>query len=114
MRLAIVLALPIVLACGCVPATSAKSSTSAGTVTTLGGDATTGAQIFATNCAVCHGATGAEGGSIGPSLRNESQRMNFDTTVSWIEDPQPPMPGLYPKVLSEQQVRDVAAYVQSL
>ena len=99
---------------GCTPATVAKSDTSAGTASTLGGDATLGAKIFVANCSVCHGATGREGGTIGPSLRAERQRMTFAATVSWIEDPQPPMPKLYPQPLSKAQVRDVAAYVQSL
>jgi len=40
--------------------------------------------------------------------------MDYAATVSWIEDPQPPMPHLYPKVLTAQEVRDVAAYVESL
>ncbi len=106
--------LAIALLCGCVPATSAKSGETGGTATTLGGDAASGARIFSANCATCHGATGKEGGAVGPSLRNENERMDFGGTVSWIEDPQPPMPALYPKFLSEQQVRDVAAYVQSL
>lgn len=114
MKFAIALALPIVLACGCAPATSAKSDQTGGTAATIGGDAKAGAHVFSANCATCHGATGKEGGTIGPSLRYENQRMDYGGTVSWIEDPQPPMPALYPTVLSEEQVRDVAAYVQSL
>ncbi|HEX3458534.1 MAG TPA: hypothetical protein VHR97_11320 [Candidatus Baltobacteraceae bacterium] len=54
------------------------------------------------------------GGSIGPSLHEESRRMAYGTLVSWIKDPQPPMPHLYPQILGEAQVRDVAAYVESL
>ena len=73
-----------------------------------------GAAIFKANCATCHGPTGVEGGTLGPSLRHESRRLGYDAAVSWIEDPQPPMPKLYPKPLSEGQVRDVAAYVESL
>ena len=113
-RIAAALVLLSMLMCGCTPATVAKSGESAGTATTLGGDETVGAKIFATNCSTCHGATGREGGAVGPSLRNEKERMDFGGTVSWIEDPEPPMPKLYPQVLSRQQVRDVAAYVQSL
>jgi len=107
----------IALVCGlsaCAAATSARSDTAQGTAATLGGDATVGAKLFTTNCATCHGTTGREGGSVGPSLRNEKSRMDFGGTVSWIEDPQPPMPKLYPQFLTEQQVRDLAAYVQSL
>ncbi|MDQ2993319.1 MAG: cytochrome c [Candidatus Eremiobacteraeota bacterium] len=72
-----------------------------------------GKTTFAANCAVCHGATGTEGG-VGPSLRHERRRMDIANTTSWIEDPEPPMPKLYPTVLSEQDVQDVAAYVDSL
>lgn len=79
----------------------------------MGGDKKAGARLFAANCASCHGAQGA-GGGIGPSLRDESRRMNFETLASWIEDPEPPMPKLYPVPLSDEQVRDVAAYVQTL
>ncbi len=113
-RLVAGLALLAVSLCGCTPATVAKSDTSGGTATTLGGNATVGAKIFTTNCSTCHGATGREGGPVGPSLRDENARMDFGATVSWIEDPQPPMPKLYPQLLTDQQVRDVAAYVQSL
>jgi mono/diheme cytochrome c family protein len=77
------------------------------------GDADAGRTIFSTNCATCHGATGDEGG-IGPSLRGENVRMNYDQTIVWIKHPDPPMPELYPKFLSETEVDDVAAYVQKL
>ncbi len=72
-----------------------------------------GRSIFAINCATCHGATGTEGG-VGPSLRGERERKNYDATIAWIKNPQPPMPKLYPSLLTESAVDDVAAYVQSL
>ena len=56
---------------------------------------------------------GREGG-VGPSLRDEQARQNYDATVAWIENPLPPMPKLFPSPVSEESVRDVAAYVQSL
>jgi mono/diheme cytochrome c family protein len=62
---------------------------------------------------VCHGSTGVEGG-VGPSLRGENKRKNYDATIAWIKNPQPPMPKLYPSPLSEKAVDDVAAYVQKL
>ncbi len=98
----------------CSPAVTEKNDTTIGTAATSGGDRVAGKQIYVSNCATCHGATGLEGGVVGPSLRNEASRMEFSATVSWIEDPQPPMPKLYPKMLTKAQVRDVAAYVQSL
>jgi mono/diheme cytochrome c family protein len=72
-----------------------------------------GRLVFVTNCATCHGATGVEGG-VGPSLHNEHERKNDDATIAWIENPAPPMPKLYPSVLTQAEVLDVAAYVQSL
>jgi hypothetical protein len=40
--------------------------------------------------------------------------MSYGGLVSWIEDPQPPMPRLYPEFLTLSEVRDAAAYVESL
>lgn len=108
------IALATVLSSGCAPAVSAKTDTTIGTSTTLGGDKEAGAIAFTNNCSTCHGPTGAEGGAVGPSLRNEHQRMDFAAVDSWIKDPAPPMPKLYPQFLSDQQVRDLAAYVESL
>lgn len=79
----------------------------------LPGDAARGAQIFAENCAVCHGSTGREGGS-GPALAGEHRRKDTAAAIAWIKDPAPPMPKLYPMPLSEQDVADVAAYVEKL
>ena len=72
-----------------------------------------GKQIFNAQCAQCHG-PGGQGGGIGPSLRDEKSRKNFEQTQAWIKNPQPPMPKLYPAQISDKDVRDVAAYVQSL
>jgi mono/diheme cytochrome c family protein len=76
------------------------------------GDRDRGGEIFAANCAVCHGAAG--GGGIGPSLKAEKQRKNYPATMAWIQKPDPPMPQLYPHPLSQSDVNDVAAYVQTL
>ncbi len=108
------LALLVVALCGCAPAVAEKSDTTIGTSTTLGGDAKKGAQIYQNNCSTCHGPTGIEGGVVGPSLRDEKSRMDFGATDSWIKDPQPPMPKLYPQFLSDDQVRNVSAYIQTL
>lgn len=76
-------------------------------------DAKHGKEIFMSNCTSCHGATGTEGG-VGPSLKNEKSRKNTDKTIAWIKNPQPPMPKLWPSPLSDKDVADVAAFVQSL
>ena len=77
------------------------------------GDAAHGKKLFTEDCASCHGSTGREGG-VGPSLKNEKSRKNNSQTIAWIKDPQPPMPKLYPATLSDKDVADVAAFVQSL
>ncbi len=97
-------------------ATSAPEAASAATSSPSSaalGDAAHGKTIFTTNCSSCHGATGREGGDA-PSLTNERSRKSYDQTVAWIENPQLPMPKLYPSPLTEKDVDDVAAYVQSL
>lgn len=80
---------------------------------TAGADARRGSAVYRTQCAACHGADGA-GGPVGPSLRNEGARRSYDSVYALIRDPAPPMPKLYPSRLSAADLRDVAAYVESL
>jgi mono/diheme cytochrome c family protein len=77
------------------------------------GDAVRGQLVFNTNCATCHGTDGRSGG-VGPSLIDENQRQDLARTIVWIENPEPPMPKLYPSPLAEEDVEDVAAFVQSV
>jgi mono/diheme cytochrome c family protein len=72
-----------------------------------------GRAVFETQCTACHGSDGA-GGQIGPSLRNERTRKDPAAAIAWIKNPEPPMPKLYPAELSDQDLIDVAAYVESL
>jgi mono/diheme cytochrome c family protein len=114
--LAFAIAAVLVSAC-----TKSSTSTQTETVATAAGnalmmtmgDTAHGKQVFTQNCTSCHGATGREGG-IGPSLKGEKSRKNDSQTMAWIKNPQPPMPKLYPSVLNDKDVADVAAYVQSL
>ena len=77
------------------------------------GDAKDGKKLYAANCAACHGAVGTEGG-VGPSLKDEKKKKNTAAASAWIKNPKPPMPKLYPSPLSEKDVSDVTAYVESL
>jgi mono/diheme cytochrome c family protein len=77
------------------------------------GDAKHGEAIFGQNCSSCHGAAGA-GGGIGPVLKGEKSRKNYEAAIAWIKNPRQPMPKLYPSTLSESDVADVAAYVETL
>ena len=95
-----------------VSAVNAPAATAAQSALNPAGNPAHGKSLFAQNCSSCHGTRG-EGG-MGPSLINEGGRKNLQQAVSWIENPSPPMPKLYPSTLSAQDVRDVAAYVESL
>jgi mono/diheme cytochrome c family protein len=116
-----VVALTIVVGCAksntqstiSTDATTAATAASPSSTAMGMGDPDRGRQIFSQNCSSCHGATGTEGG-VGPSLRHERIRKNYDATIAWIKNPQPPMPKLYPSPLNEKAVDDVAAYVQNL
>jgi mono/diheme cytochrome c family protein len=75
-------------------------------------DAARGQQLFVQNCAVCHGPQGR--GAEAPALKGEVSRKDLTQLEEWIKKPAPPMPVLYPKPLGDQDVADVAAYVESL
>jgi mono/diheme cytochrome c family protein len=99
------------------PAAGASADSAMGSSTTqtvaAAGDTTKGEAIFAANCASCHGEKGA-GGGVGPTLKGEKSRKDTAAAIAWIKNPQPPMPKLYPSPLSQKDVADVAAYVESL
>lgn len=93
-------------------ATEQAASAPAASIAAVPGNAMHGSEVYRQNCASCHGAQG-EGG-MGPTLENEASRKNYAQTAQWIANPRPPMPKLYPAPLGAQDVRDVAAYVQTL
>jgi ubiquinol-cytochrome c reductase cytochrome c subunit len=72
-----------------------------------------GRSIYLAQCAACHGREGA-GGQVGPSLRNESARRNDAAVRAIVLNPEPPMPKLYPARMTQADVRDVSAYVETL
>ena len=76
------------------------------------GDVAQGQSTFESMCAVCHGAKG-EGG-VGLPLKNIADQMSVEQTIEKIKNPKAPMPKLYPAALSEQAVKDVAAFVRTL
>jgi mono/diheme cytochrome c family protein len=112
--LAVSLALLALGGCAKPQATTSESASAASAPASgAAGDVAHGHEIFSANCAQCHGEHGTEGG-VGPSLTNEKARKNSAQTIAWIKNPEPPMPKLFPSPLSEKDVADVAAYVQSL
>ena len=89
------------------PATTAPTTTAGGSAS---GDAARGKEVFASaGCGGCHtfAAAGATG-SVGPNLDDTSP--SFDKVVSQVTNGGGPMPA-FKDSLSEQQIRDVAAFV---
>jgi ubiquinol-cytochrome c reductase cytochrome c subunit len=80
----------------------------------LPGDLSNGQQLYSINCAQCHGAAGAGGalgyGDIVPPLHHASR---LDVAEAVRTGPGP-MPVFGPDTLTEQQVSDIATYVEYL
>lgn len=70
-----------------------------------------GAQLFARNCASCHGAQ-MQGG-YGPKLRGEAAKRTPAETLALLLDPPAGMPKLSPDPLSRDQMQAIASYVRS-
>jgi alcohol dehydrogenase (cytochrome c) len=68
-----------------------------------------GRKLYTQVCASCHGPDGNM--MADRKLSNLNQRRDRAATVAFIKDPKPPMPKLYPDLLDEQDVVDVAAYL---
>lgn len=69
-----------------------------------------GSKLYAQVCTTCHGRNGNF--VAGHELSTLRQRRDLDSTIRYLKDPKPPMPKLYPDLLDEQAVVDVATYVQ--
>ena len=73
------------------------------------GNAAAGQSIFASNCSVCHGATGG-GGNGGPDLTTSSVAHNLAQVGEQVANGGGGMPA-FKGQLSDQQINDVATYV---
>lgn len=96
---------------GCGHRGAQSAATAAPTM--AGADVSHGKAVYAQQCEACHGAAG-KGGEIGPPLIGERAKHTFDGVKTIVADPQPPMPKLYPSRMTQADVRDVSAYVESL
>jgi mono/diheme cytochrome c family protein len=92
-------------------------------------DTNNGKQLFATNCGGCHTlADAATAGTIGPNLDDAFRAARseagggfdastvFDVTLDQMRLAAPPMPRFDsgPQKLSDQELKDIAAYVASV
>jgi PQQ-dependent dehydrogenase (methanol/ethanol family) len=69
-----------------------------------------GRRLYSQVCASCHG---PDGNMIADhKLSGLAAHRDQASTVAFIKDPKSPMPKLYPDLLTEQNVLDVAAYVR--
>lgn len=96
---------------GCGHRAARSAATAAPTI--AGADLSHGKAVYAQQCAACHGEAG-KGGEVGPPLINERAKHTYSGVKAIVADPQPPMPKLYPSRITESDVRDVSAYVESL
>lgn len=68
-----------------------------------------GRKLYSQICSSCHGADGNMQGD--HKLQNLRARRDLPATISYIKDPKAPMPKLYPDLINEQSVIDVANYL---
>jgi mono/diheme cytochrome c family protein len=80
---------------------------------TKAGDSLNGKRLFMRNgCYQCHGTVG-QGGLAGPRLAQT--KLTLPAFTSYVRNPRPSnMPPYRSKVMSDQQLADVYAYIQSV
>lgn len=101
---------------GAAPAATAAAETPAATSAGGEGDAAAGKALFDQNgCIACHKIAG-KGGTIAPDVTGVSQRLSDEDLYKQIEDPQQVNPGSVMPTFgfSDQQIRDLIAYLKTL
>jgi PQQ-dependent dehydrogenase (methanol/ethanol family) len=107
------LGLPSVVIMSLNPArtTSASAPTAATSARAAGApNVASGRTLYGQVCVSCHGPNGDM--LADHKLSTLKQRRDAAGTISYIKDPKAPMPKLYPALINEQSVVDVAAYVR--
>jgi mono/diheme cytochrome c family protein len=85
-----------------------ESPAAASEPTGTGGGAANGAQLFAENCASCHGERGA-GGGVGPTLAGSE--ISLDEARATIENGSGVMPA---DLVTGQDLEDVLAFLETI
>jgi mono/diheme cytochrome c family protein len=79
------------------------------------GNATNGKRIYlADGCFTCHGRSGQGGAYNGPAPTLAHTALPFDGFKGQVRNPSDDMPGYSEAVLSDKDVADIYAFVQSL
>jgi mono/diheme cytochrome c family protein len=79
------------------------------------GDVANGKRIFlADNCFTCHGRSGQGGAYNGPAPILAHTALPFEGFKGQVRNPSDDMPAYSDAVLSDQDIADIYAYVQSL
>src|SRR5580704_6910781 len=81
-----------------------------GAASTASANLAHGRKLYSQICVDCHGPNGNL--IAGHELSTLKNRRDLADTIAFIKNPKAPMPKLYPSLLNEQSVTDVAAYVQ--
>jgi len=79
------------------------------------GDAGNGKKVYlADGCFMCHGRVGQGGAYNGPAPVLAKTQMPFDGFKNQLRNPSDDMPAYSEAVMSDQQIADIYAFVQSL
>ena len=79
------------------------------------GDAANGKRVYlATGCYMCHGRVGQGGAYNGPAPVLAKTEMPYDGFKGQLRGPSQDMPAYSEAVMSDQQIADIYAFLQSL
>jgi mono/diheme cytochrome c family protein len=78
------------------------------------GDAANGKRLYLATCFACHGRSGQGGAMNGPAPVLARTAMPFDGFKAQLREPISDMPAYSEAVMSDQQIADVYAFVETL
>jgi mono/diheme cytochrome c family protein len=106
-RIGVAVAAVAVLSAGLISLATAQDAPS--------GDAANGKRVFlADGCFTCHGRAGQGGAYNGPAPILAHTALPFDAFKSQLRNPADEMPAFSAAVLSDKDIADIYAFVQSL
>jgi mono/diheme cytochrome c family protein len=108
-----ILAYAMLAALGVVPMVAAVAADEAPAPAASTGDPVNGKRVFlADGCFYCHGTTGAGGGNAGPRLAPNP--LPLEGVRAKVRTASGRMPVFSPAVLTDSEIADIVAYLQSI